>query len=193
MQLATLQESLFDIKFQYLNKKEELELHLKSLIMQLQTGIDNWELAYLLKSPIDGRITFTNYWVENQNVTAGEQVFNIVPLNTREYIGRALLPMERSGKVEIGQKVNIDFSNFPSNEFGTVKGIIQNISLVATESNNQNYYLIEIVFPNKLHTNYQKELPFIPEMKGKASIITKNISLLERIFMPLKKILMDNA
>ena len=193
MQMNQMSEDLFDTDFQYNSKKESLELQLKSLTMQLQAEIKNWEMSYLLKAPIAGIITFTNYWIENQNIIAGEKAFNIVPQNAGTYIGRALLPTTRSGKVKIGQDVNINFNSFPNNEFGTVKGVVHNISLVATEVNNQSNYLIEISLPNGLYTTYKKELPFIPEMEGEAQIITKDISLLERFFMPLKKLLTDNV
>ena len=58
---------------------------------------------------------FTNYWSINQNVTQGAKVFNIIPVNAGELIGKASLPIERSGKVSPGQRVNIRFQNFPLN------------------------------------------------------------------------------
>lgn len=192
IQINQLYESLFDTEFQYKSKKESLELQLKSLTMQLKTEIEKWEMTYLLKSPIDGVITFINYWTENQNIVTGEKAFNVVPQKAGIYIGRALLPASHSGKVITGQRVNINFSNFPNSEFGTVKGVVCNISLVATEVNNQSNYMIEISLPNGLYTTYKKELPFVPEMEGEAQIITKDISLLERFLMPLKKVLTDN-
>ncbi len=192
MQLRQMHETLFDIEYQYEDRKNSLEMQLRSLTMQLQTGIADWEMMYLLKSPVDGKITFTNYWVENQNIIAGDKAFHIVPVRSGSYIGRALLPAERSGKVEVGQQVNIKFSNFPDNEFGIVTGIVKNISLVATEEEKGKNYLIEISLPQGLLTSYRKELPFIPEMEGEAQIVTKDLSLLERFIMPIKKVLTEH-
>ena len=130
IQLAQMKESLYDTEYQYLDQRNKLETQLRSLINQLRAEIDAWEINYALITPVDGEITLTQYWTNNQNVTAGNIVFNIVPTNQGEIIGKALLPTERSGKVRKGQKVNIRFSNYPDKEFGIVKGTVKNISLI---------------------------------------------------------------
>ena len=56
-------------------------------------------------------------------------------------MGKSLLPAERSGKVKIGQTVNVSFDNFPNNEFGIVKGVIKNISLVPSEIEKKKIYI----------------------------------------------------
>lgn len=168
-------------------------MQLKSLFMQLQTDIRNWELTYVLKSPIKGKVTFTNYWVENQNISSGEEAFSIVPYNKGELIGKAFLPIERSGKVKPGQRVNIRFSNFPDTEFGMVNGTVRNISLVPVKMNETSYYIVEISFPDGLLTTYNRTLPFVPGMEGQADIITDDFSLLERFVFPIKKILTEQV
>lgn len=193
IQITQQYETLYDTEYQYLDKKDELELQLKSLFMQLQTDIRNWELTYVLKSPIKGKVTFTNYWVENQNISSGEEAFSIVPYNKGELIGKAFLPIERSGKVKPGQRVNIRFSNFPDTEFGMVNGTVRNISLVSVKMNETSYYIVEISFPDGLLTTYNRTLPFVPGMEGQADIITDDFSLLERFVFPIKKILTEQV
>lgn len=116
----------------------------------------------------------------------------MIPSSNNHLIGKALLPAERSGKVKVGQKVNIRFSNYPDNEFGLVKGKVRNISLIAIKVETKNHYVVEIDLPDGLTTTYGKELPFISEMEGQADIITDDMSLLERILFPIKKILTEN-
>jgi len=142
-------------------------------------------------SPIDGKITFTRYWVSNQNVPAGEEVFTIIPMSESRLIGKATLPIARSGKVKAGQKVNVRLDNFPDNEFGMLKGVVNHISLVPTVVGSSTYYVVEIELPEGLQTNYKKELPYLPNMLGIADIITEDLSLLERFVMPMKKIWKD--
>lgn len=189
IQITQLAESLLDTENEYIEKKNELENGLSTITMQLLTEIQAWELMYALISPIDGEITFTNYWTTNQNVIAGEVVFNIIPTSKAQIIGKAKMPIARSGKVKIGQSVNIRFVNFPDNEFGIVRGIVKRVSAVPT-SNNQDdkYYIVEIELPNGLCTIYDKELPYLPDMIAQADIVTEDLSLLERFFLPLKKI-----
>jgi len=163
------------------------------MVSQLKAGIQAWEMSYVLMSPIDGKITFTRYWVSNQNVQAGEEVFTVIPMTASRHIGKAMLPVARSGKVKAGQQVNVRIDNFPDNEFGMIKGIVNHISLVPTVVGNSTYYVVEIGLPEGLQTNYRQELPYLPNMLGIADIITDDLSLLERFVMPMKKIWKDGG
>lgn len=189
MQIIQMQENLLDTKYQYLDKKNQLETQLKTYISQLLTAIQTWELENVLITPIDGQVTFTSYWVENQNVTMGETVFTVIPDENDKIMGKAQMALARSGKVKIGQKVNVRLSNFPDTEYGIIKGKVKNISMVPQKINQEEaYYIVEVELPEGLHTSYNKELPYLPEMQAQADIITEDISLLERFFMPLRKI-----
>lgn len=192
IQLAEMKENLLDTKYQYIDKESTLTTQLKSLTIQLLTEIQAWEISYALIAPIPGKVTFTNYWTENQNITSGDIAFSVIPSSNNKLIGKALLPAERSGKVKVGQKVNIRFSNYPDNEFGLIRGKIQNISLISVKVETKNHYVVEIDLPDGLTTTYGKKLPFVSEMEGQADIITDDLSLLERILLPIKKILTES-
>ena len=189
IQIGQLKESLLDTEEQGVEKLNSLQTQLQSLVAQLKTGIEDWELNYALRAPIDGKITFSKYWIENQNVSAGEEVFTIVPDSACTVIGKASLPVARSGKVKAGQKVNIHLDNFPENEYGILRGRVQHISLVPAQTGTSVYYSVEISLPDGLMTTYKKELPYLPNMQGQADIITEDLSLLERLVLPVKKIL----
>ena len=103
-------------------------------------------------------------------------------------MGKALLPIARSGKVKVGQRVIVRFSNYPDQEFGVVNGT-NSISLVPTD----NSYTIEIAFSKGLTTNYGKTLPVSHEMTTTAEIVTDDLRLIERFFMPLKKVFREGA
>jgi len=188
IQIGQLKESLLDTEQQDIEKENGLQTQLQSLTSQLKTGIQEWELNYMLQTPIDGNITFANYWIENQNVSAGEEVFTIVPASPCNMIGKARLPIARSGKVKTGQQVNIRLQNFPENEYGILRGVVSNISLVPVQTGEMAYYSVEIRLTDNLITTYKKELPRLPNMQGQADIITEDISLLERLVLPVRKI-----
>ena len=188
IQITQIEENIMDISHQYTEEKNKYHIQINSLVTQLQSAILSWKINYVLSSPIDGKVTFTNYWTENQNIVIGNIIFNVIPEDTVEIMGKANLPIARSGKVKAGQKVNLHFDNFPDNEFGIVKGYVQNVSLVPAGDN----YILDIKLSNGLKTTYNKTLPYYPEMKGQANIITDDISLLERFIMPIKKVLTEN-
>jgi len=65
---------------------------------------------------------------------------------------------------------------------------VQSKSLIAGEANNTKEYSVEILLPDKLKTNYGKNLDFSQDMTGTAEIMTDDLRLLERFFNPLKSI-----
>jgi HlyD family secretion protein len=188
IQIKQLEENLLDVEQQYNDQKASFNLETSNCAIQLTNEINTWEMTYVLVAPISGVVTFNSYWTENQNVSVGAPVFTIVPDEEGELIGKAMLPVQRSGKVKVGQKVNIQFASYPENEYGTVWGEVRNISLVPVEGN----YTVEIVLPNGLMTTYRKELKFSQEMQATADIVTDDMRLIERLFMPVKKIFSES-
>lgn len=81
-------------------------------------------LLFIEKSG-QGKVTFMTVWSRNQNVKAGETVFTIQPSDSSRVLGKALLPLQGSGKVHVGQRVHIRLNNYPDQEFGYVKGRLQ--------------------------------------------------------------------
>ena len=188
IQITQMKESLMDMEYQHTERINDFRSQLRSMILQIKSDIQSWEMNYVLISPISGKITFTRYWVSNQNVRPGEDIFTVIPTSEFHIIGKASLPIARSGKVKAGQSVNIRLDNFPDNEFGMLKGLVNNVSLVPASAGESTYYVVEIELSNGLRTNYGKDLPHLSNMQGTADIITENMSLLEKFIMPLKKI-----
>ncbi|TGD57657.1 HlyD family secretion protein [Flavobacterium humi] len=153
---------------------------------QLKKAIKDWELSYVLKSSIEGEVSFAQIWVENQTINTGENVFSVVPKTEKGYIGKVKAPALNSGKIKVGQQVNIRLANFPDNEFGVLIGKVKNISLVPDKDGN---VMMDIALPQNLQTNYRKEIPFQQEMKGTAEIITEDLRLFERILYQFRSIL----
>lgn len=176
----------------YRIKREEERSGLLSLVnesflnLKAQTSI--WETNYLLYSPVDGTVTFTRYWSENQSVLQDEPVLSVVPADAGEYIGRVSLKMQRSGKVEVGQKVNLKMSGYPYLEYGMVRGVVRSKSLVPSAD----AYIIEISLPEGLTTLYGRQIGFTQNMQGTAEIITRDLRLIEKIFNPFRHLASKN-
>jgi len=185
IQVTQLQQSILDLELQYTDQKNKLQLELKSAFDVLKSSIEDWEMRYLFKSPVAGKVSFNKIVSENQNIAVGEVAFTIVPEKPGIIIGHLQLAVAGAGKVKEKQTVNIKLDNYPYMEYGTVQGKVQSISLVPSE----NFYLVTIQLPQNLQTNYNKTLPFAQQMHGTADIITENISVLERLLNPLRMIL----
>ncbi|MEZ0181012.1 HlyD family secretion protein [Flavobacterium oncorhynchi] len=165
--------------------KEEVNLgrNMAQSFYQLKKVIKDWELTYTLKSSISGTVTFLQVWTENQTINAGDNVFSIIPDAKNGFIGKVKAPALNSGKIKVGQKVNIRLANFPDREFGVLKGKIRNISLVPDKDGN---ILLDVELPNGLETSYKKQIVFQQEMKGSAEIVTEDLRLIERILYQFK-------
>jgi len=168
--------------------KEEMVL-LKNVIQsfnQLKKSIKDWENRYVLKSNINGKVSFLNYWNVNQTVNQGDLVFTIIPNENSAFIAKLKSPAQNSGKIKTGQQVNIKLKNYPDTEFGTLQGAIKSISLVP---NNEGQYLIDVSLPKTLITSYNKTIDFKQEMRGAAEIVTEDLRLIERFFYQFKNVL----
>ncbi|UTN05588.1 HlyD family secretion protein [Flavobacterium bizetiae] len=167
--------------------KEEVTLgrNMAQSFYQLKKVIKDWELAYALKSSVSGVVTFLQVWTENQTINIGDNVFSIIPDTKNGFVGKVKAPALNSGKIKVGQRVNIRLANFPDREFGVLKGKIQNISLVPDKDGN---LLLDVALPNGLQTSYNKQIVFQQEMKGSAEIVTEDLRLIERILYQFKSI-----
>ena len=152
----------------------------------LKTAIGDWETKYVLKSEIIGNVSFLNFWDKNQNVTSGDLVFIVIPIENSRYVAKLKAPSQNSGKIKIGQNVNIKLQNFPDSEFGVLKGKVSNISLMPDIDGS---YLVDVNLPQTLLTSYNKKINFKHEMRGSAEIITEDLRLFERFFYQFKDFL----
>jgi len=170
---------------EYVDQKRQLQTELTAAFHVLKSKLDYWENTFVLRAPIDGKVTFTNYWSRNQQVKTGDVVFTVVPGIPSKIIGRLTLPLRGAGKVRPGQHVHIRFDNFPYMEYGMVKGTVGSVSLVPSND----HYAVEIELPQDLKSNYHISLPFSQEMKGNVEIITDDLRLIQRFFNPVKSLI----
>ena len=192
--LASTQINISNVEQQiiYLELKKERERKdLQNLMIQtfdqLKAQIDIWEQKYLIKTPIDGKVTFNKFWSLNQNVKGGERVFTVLPIDSTKVVARVELGIRGAGKVKVGQRVNIKLDNYPYLEYGMLEGTIQSISKVPEDQK----YSLDVDFPNGLVTNYGIELEFAQKIEGDAEIITEDLRLLQRIFNPIRALLKE--
>lgn len=182
--ISELDQKIIENEKEYHDYKIQYESALIEAFNNLKSQASDWFLTYVLRSPIDGVVTFNKFYAENQNITEGDRVLTIVPEDVGEVIGKVELPVRGSGKVKEGLNVNVKFDNYPYMEYGLVRGTVKSVSLVPEDS----FYMVEITFPNGLVTNYDNELQMQSQLMGQAEIITEDLRLIQRIFNPLKSL-----
>ncbi len=162
-----------------------LERNVIQAFYGLKKAIKDWEINYVLRSSIAGKVSFLQLWAANQTVNAGDNVFAVIPKNENGYIGKLKAPAQNSGKIKVGQNVNIRLANYPDREFGMIKGKINAISLTPDKDGN---LLINVSLPKKLETSYKKQISFQQEMSGTADIVTEDLRLIERLLYQFRDI-----
>jgi multidrug resistance efflux pump len=170
------------------NKTREETRLLKNVLQaynQLKKSVKEWELKYVLKSNIDGKVSFLNYWNNNQTVNSGDLVFTILPKTNSPYVAKLQTPSTNSGKIRPTQQVNLSLYDYPEYEFGVIRGTVSRIS---TTSNVEGTYVVDVSIPKELISSFGKPIEFKQEMKGEADIITEDLRLIERLFYQFREV-----
>jgi HlyD family secretion protein len=186
--LASKKQEMQDLLAMRDEERQKFKSAMEDELIKLKARLDWWIQNYLLVSPINGEVTFTSFWSENQSVSEGETVMTVVPGGENEIIARIKIPMTGSGKVKEGQDVNIQLESYPYLEYGMVRGIIRSRSLVPQD----NLYVLDVELPDGLSTFYGKKLDFSQNMSGRAEIITEDMRLIDRLVYPFKYLVEKN-
>jgi len=158
--------------------------------MKLKINIKDWEKKYLLKSSREGKISFLKYYKRNDFIKENALFVSIIPQGEFKPVAKLKTSVINSGKIKIGQHVNIKIKNFSYLEYGMLKGKVSNISLVPDDNDK---YLIDVEINSNLLTTYNKRLPLRHEMIGEANIITKDLRLIERLLNNLRYLITKNS
>jgi multidrug resistance efflux pump len=158
---------------------------LKDAFVKLRNSIKDWKKSFMIVAPIDGIVLYANENIGEQQFVAKEtELMVVVSLNQSETIGRMMIDVGKSAKIEIGQKVIIRLNGYPQREFGVIQGVVVWKGLVP----NNGLIPLEINFPKGLITSIGKEIEPKQEMIGQGDIIISEKRFIQRIFEVLKNL-----
>jgi multidrug resistance efflux pump len=177
IQLNSIQKSIKELAFDSEQQLQKIKTEIKSSVSQLQTALKEWEKNSAWIAPFDGKILFNKQLHISSFYKPGEASIVLVPKGNK-FNGIVKISSNGAGKIEKDQKVFIELSDFPKNEYGMIECEVKSITSVAKE----NYYEVQLSVPKKLITTYKIEIPLKAILKGNAKIVTKNKRLIERFF-----------
>lgn len=173
-------------KLKEIAELENVIVQQKSIFNQslntFKSQVDEWKQKYLLVAPVSGKIAFATFLQENQQLQANQILCFINPQNT-QYYAEVYIPQTNFGKVQKGQDVLLKFPAYPFQEYGSVKGKIDFISNISTDSG----YLAKVILPKGLNTSYNKQVQFRDGLLAQGEIITKDMRLLQRFYQNIIK------
>jgi HlyD family secretion protein len=148
----------------------------------LKSAVDEWIKKDIITAPVDGRLTLSTSLQENQVLTEGKTIGFVSPGDSQMYM-KTNLPQYNFGKIQPGLDVQLRFDAYPYQEVGFVAGTLQHISNIPTDSG----FLATITLKKGLITNNNQRLFFRNGLSAQALIITKNMTLLQRLWYNMTK------
>jgi multidrug resistance efflux pump len=151
----------------------------------LRAAVGTWKTRFVLISPKAGYVFFASLWQEDQSIKNDEILFYVGSAQ-KSFFGEARIPQRNSGKVKEGQRVLVKFQSYPFEQFGVVEGEIQTIAAVPSSDST---FRAVISLPKGLQTSSHKTLPFKNGLNASAEIITEDLSVAERMFYEVRKMM----
>ena len=181
--LQRLRSDVSELNLDDVEQKSSLVVDVKNSFNILVAELKAYKDEFIITSPIEGNVSFFDFWNNNQYVRIGERVAYIV-VSSENILGKLLVKNNKFGKVKIGQRVRIKLNSYPMSEYGMLIGTVNNISKV----NRENLYSVDVALSRSLVTTYHRTIPYSDEMKGIGEIVTEDLNLLQRILYSLRAI-----
>jgi HlyD family secretion protein len=193
MSIPQLNSSLLNNENDQRNKLKEIEqldhdvsqqkIIFEQALESLKSSVDDWKHKYILRAPLSGTVFFALPLQQNKFIEQGKLIGYINPENTTYYM-ELNLPQNNFGKVDTGMEVQFRFDAYPYEEAGFVKGRLNFISKVATDSG----FYATATLDQGLITNFRNRIQYKSGLKAQALVITKNRRLLQRIYYSFIKV-----
>lgn len=147
-------------------------------LQTMKSAVDDWDSKYIIRAPTAGKVAYIMPLQENQFIQAQKILGYVNPQQTH-YYAQLILGQNNFGKAQVGQSVILRFRAYPYQEFGTVQGQLSYISNVPSSDSG---FLAKVELPNGLLTNNRQKLQYKSGLRSDATILVKNVHILQRIF-----------
>jgi multidrug efflux pump subunit AcrA (membrane-fusion protein) len=184
VQKNDIRSILLETQMDFTQRQSEYRMRVQSSFENLKSQLLLWEKNYAFVAPVNGELVFAGAWTQNQQINSGDQVFSVIPDENGDFIARGGIPLQGSGKVKTGDRVNIRLSNYPYQEYGVLQGEVLHVSAIPAGD----HFPFQIRLNNQLKTTYNTNLGHHAMLDGVAQIITEDISLFNRMMNPLRSL-----
>ena len=192
MAIPQLNSSILSNQNQQRDKLKEIEqldhdvsqqkIIFEQALQTFKSNVDEWIHKYILQAPMDGTVFFTLPLQQDKFIEQGKLLGYVNPPDSK-YDVEISLPQQNSGKVETGMQVQLRFDAYPYQEFGFVKGKLDYISPIASDTG----FLATIRLDKGLVTNLKNNIQYKNGLKAQVIIITKDMPLLQRLYYNIIK------
>lgn len=184
-QITQLETQIVELKGGKNDNNATKSLALEEAAQKLRSDIRTWQDTYVIVAPISGQLVMNKIWTTNQNVGNNEEIFIILPEKTsKTIIAKAKLPSSNSGKVKLGQVAELRLTDYPFQEYGSLKATVSELSPIAIDNKKETEkeYAVQLDLVDSLRTTAHKTIDFKQEMGATARIVTEDRRVTARIF-----------
>lgn len=136
-------------------------------------------------APVDGIVMSMDLDTISAVIEPGQTLMEIVP-DKGEMVVSAEVRPEDIGHIFAGQEVDVAFSSYEEQRFGTVKGKLNKVSASTyMNEDNEPYYKAEVLLSKSYVGANSEQNQIVPGMTVRASIITGKKSILDYILKPV--------
>lgn len=153
------------------------------------------ERSYVIKAPIDGRVTALATG-EGRAATTARPVMVIVPTGA-ELIAELYAPTRSIGLVEPGEETRLLYDAFPYQRFGSFGGQVASVSRIAVDPRETDIpfpfeepvYRVKVALDAQSVQAFGEPAPLQPGMTLQANIVLERQSFLAWLLQPLNAVL----
>ena len=142
----------------------------------------------LVRSPMKGVVNRILVTTIGGVVKPSEPLIEVVPSDDVLVVEAQLKPQD-IGFIKIGQSANVKISAYDYSIFGSIKGVVTEISADAVEKNERGqtnyYYIARIETQTSVMNSVGKKLPIIAGMQSTVDIITGHKTVLSYLLKPI--------
>lgn len=170
---------------------EERKIKINEILYQVKTDVNAvkqkiklWEEAYIITAKIAGIVNMKSDITTQRYLTTDEAVATVIPYKSyKQKHVKVIVPNANIGKIKFGTAAILKFDAYPYKEYGIVKSSVKKIAqLPEKDDEGKNQYEVLLTLEDTILTSYGKLIPYEPMAGLTADIITKDKSILERIF-----------
>lgn len=170
--------------FVYAHPTESAELRV--LATELLAQIESWEDAFLIRSPIDGTVDYSQQMYSGQYVQRSMQLGYVLPLSTDAYRGEVKISAAEVSKLKIKGRCTVELEKYNAADYGRVVGVV---SKIAENPLPDGSYSVYLKFSKSLSTDVGKTIPSAPILYGTACMEAGDRRLKDLILTPIQHLL----
>jgi len=186
--ILKLEQDIFELSISHKTEIEKNRELLELAYEEMVNSIRTWESKYLIRSKSKGRIVLGEIGTLTQMLNKGDTIASVISSNKENFVAHLQLTQDQVAGVQTGDPVNIRLAKYPEHTYGILIGSVNSITFAPYNKQ----YMIDIAFPDQLHTTANKLIKYELGLKGNAEIITSGRSVLSRIFNPILNLFRKN-